>query len=558
VPTIIYVDNDDEITSAAARIRLTDAGPVALVIPSGSRLSTSRINFRLLAREAQTHGRRLAIVAGEGSTRALAASAGLPVFGSVGEFEESIDGEASTAEPVAAAMPPVAPQNGRPTNARRTAQPTPATPPVAPAAAPVAPAPTPAPAANPRDERTSSIVLPGLLPGRLTLQRPTRAVAAALVALALLVLGVGAYLLLPSATIIVTPHQEPIGPLALSIRAHPAVTSPDPVAGVIPAQRLIFDLAAGDTFTVQGRRVAEAKASGRVTFRSYNTGGENTVPANSIVSTEGGIQFRTKSAARLARAQLVPGAPGFAVIPSRDTVDVVAVRAGTAGNVPPNAITVVPRGEDPVLTRVTNADPTAGGSHHEFPRIDPAGIAAAVAQLSNQPETAFDAVLAEPGRVPASLTAFAETRSMTSVPSVEPTTLLGQEVPTFDLQLTGTGSIVAVDESLVMALAADRLRAAATAGHAVVDGSVKTELGRPSIDGENVVFPLTARATQVRIVDQRSLVTLIKGKPLPQARAALEPFGDVQVTVWPDWVSSIPTIDGRIDLKVASPPMQAP
>ena len=71
--TIIYVDNDDEITSAAARIRVTDAGPIALVIPSGSRLSTSRINFRLLAREAQTRGRRLAIVAGEGSTRALAA-----------------------------------------------------------------------------------------------------------------------------------------------------------------------------------------------------------------------------------------------------------------------------------------------------------------------------------------------------------------------------------------------------------------------------------------------------------------------------------------------------
>ena len=48
--------------------------------PFGSRVATSRINFRLLAREAQANGRRLDIVAPDASARALAASAGLPVF----------------------------------------------------------------------------------------------------------------------------------------------------------------------------------------------------------------------------------------------------------------------------------------------------------------------------------------------------------------------------------------------------------------------------------------------------------------------------------------------
>jgi hypothetical protein len=88
--TVVYLDVEDEITSAASRIRAAEGPRVGLVLPSGSRVSTSRINFRLLAREAQANGRRLDIVAPDASARALAASAGLPVFASVGEYEAAI------------------------------------------------------------------------------------------------------------------------------------------------------------------------------------------------------------------------------------------------------------------------------------------------------------------------------------------------------------------------------------------------------------------------------------------------------------------------------------
>ncbi len=58
---------------------------VALVLPHGSRVATSRINFRLLARDA--HDRTASgcrSCAGDAATRALAASAGLPIFATVG------------------------------------------------------------------------------------------------------------------------------------------------------------------------------------------------------------------------------------------------------------------------------------------------------------------------------------------------------------------------------------------------------------------------------------------------------------------------------------------
>ena len=104
---ILYVDVDDEITSAAARIRRSEGSRVVLVLPYGSKVATSRINFRLLARDALIHEKRLSIVAPDGATRALAASAGLPVFATVAEYEGSLDdGERARAGGAAAAGPP--------------------------------------------------------------------------------------------------------------------------------------------------------------------------------------------------------------------------------------------------------------------------------------------------------------------------------------------------------------------------------------------------------------------------------------------------------------------
>ena len=87
-----YLDADDEITSAAARIRSSNATKVGLVVPYGSRISTSRMNFRLLSREAVVNNRRLSIIAADPATRALAASAGLPVFATVAEYEAALAG----------------------------------------------------------------------------------------------------------------------------------------------------------------------------------------------------------------------------------------------------------------------------------------------------------------------------------------------------------------------------------------------------------------------------------------------------------------------------------
>src|ERR1035437_9816432 len=86
---IYYLDVDDEITSAAARIRDSGDSRIALVLSVGSRVATSRINFRLLAGEAKHRNKHLAIIAADPTVQSVARSAELPVFASVGDYEKA-------------------------------------------------------------------------------------------------------------------------------------------------------------------------------------------------------------------------------------------------------------------------------------------------------------------------------------------------------------------------------------------------------------------------------------------------------------------------------------
>jgi Baseplate J-like protein len=605
---IIYLDVDDEITSAAARIRSAEERRVVLVVPGGSRLATSRINFRLLAREAQTRGRRLWIIAADGATRALAASAGLPVYGSVAEYEDSMEVPAPPAEhdggvsdaaaaprarrrrgtvtsdtegpaepetddgslgavDLAAAALPLAAAEAEVAAAGAAAAPSGATPldlGLAPVVAPrrIPPA---REAAPPQDAARREIVrtrdiesprrgepavgagasIPVLGPRReWPIGRTTAVIAGLVLALVLAVGGVGAYVFLPSATIVVTAHPVAIGPVDLTVRADPAATAVDPGNDTVPAQQLTFQVEVTDTFETKGTRVEETRARGEVTFQNYDTSSSNTVADGSIVSTEGGIQFRLRTSVTVPIAQAFP-----TFKTGEATVAIDAVRNGTAGNVPANAITVVPPGESPALLRVNNARATTGGSHKEFPQIGQDEIDAAVASLRKQLGTKFNALLANPTGVPEGMTLFPETKALgKGTPSTDPKDLLDKEVDSFDLGMTATGTVTAVDQNAVEEFAASEITGDVAEGHRLVEDSVKVTIGEPAVEGAVVTFQATATAQQVRELDAKSLLAQVKGKAVPDARSILERFGDVDLSVWPGWVTSIPTIDARVSL----------
>jgi len=584
---IFYLDIDDEITSAAARIRGTEDLVVVLVLPAGSRIATSRINFRLLAREAQQRSRRLSIVAPDASARALAATAGLAAFASTMEYESSVAQPASVGEKAAApatvpavgvAVQPRAPApDAGPDAGPAVAQARRLTPDelaardvaLAGGVAGGASGSTPGSASSVRDvdrdagrlgmlepHATAARLGPstGLGPEREQAATPRshRRRTALLVGLLVLVFlgvagGAAAYLLLPSASIVLTIRSAPLAPVEFVVTADPAATAPDPAAAVVPATRLEIPLTASGTFKSTGKRVDEAAAVGSARWTNCDPTRAYSIPRGTLVRTAAGIAFATDEAVFLPVAILNPPK-----ITCQDrAVSVTAAKTGPGGNVAAGTITVIPGQYNSVVIKVTNPAATAGGIRNEFPKVIQKDVTAALAALGKQLDAQLVAGAAAPAGLPAGSTAFPETATRgAATPTLDPTTLVDQEVAQFDLGVTATGTIVTVNQAPILALGEARLAAAVPADRDMVAGSALVTVRPGTVDAQRVRFGVTARAESAPRVDESALRTQLKGRSPAQARAILAPYGDATVTLWPSWATTIPTFDARVDLRV--------
>ncbi len=198
-----YLDNDDEITDAVARLRGTSDEHVVFVVPPGSRIATGRINFRLLAREAEMRAKEMAIASPDDKVRSLATAAGVLAAASVDEAEAALQrGD----------RPPAPSASGGSDDVT--------------GASPVA---VPASADG---ERAGALVW-----------RSQRLRLSVVVLLALALVGVfAASQLLPTAQITLQPRMSALGPVEVAVVALPAVTEVDAAGGRIPAVTLPIPL----------------------------------------------------------------------------------------------------------------------------------------------------------------------------------------------------------------------------------------------------------------------------------------------------------------------------
>lgn len=531
--TLVYLDVDDEITSAAARIRAAGADRVALVLPYGSRLATSRINFRLLAREATERGKQIEIICADSSARALALAAGLPVHPSVASFE----GRA-----------PVAKAPGGASGADRDESVGGAT-----AAAVIGGAEADDPDVA-DDTQTRVLTVPRRSSPRVPIvgpprppMRPRIAVALGVAVVALvLVAGFLAVEVLPSATIVLHPRSEAIGPLDFTVEARADATAPDAAALVIPARRVTFELQASDAFTATGVKTIDTKATGNVTFTNYDTSRANQIAAGSVVKTESGIEFITLATVTLPRAPILSS--------STSSVGVEAVVAGPGGNIGSDMIIVVPKGENAYLLDVTNREAITGGEDRQATQVSATDVETAKAAIGTALADQLNQQLAAGAGVPPALTMFPATAAVGEPDyAVDPASLVGTEATEFDLSATAEGTVLGVDPTPIRAISESRLESQVKAGWTLVATATRPTMGTPSAFGEIVTYPVTIIGAQLHDVDQVALLGSIKGLGLADARARLTAYGDVEITLWPDWVSKVPTNADRITFTLGDP-----
>jgi hypothetical protein len=124
-------------------------------------------------------------------------------------------------------------------------------------------------------------------------------------------------------------------------------------------------------------------------------------------------------------------------------------------------------------------------------------------------------------------------------------------VDTFSLALDATGTVIAVDSSPASSIGEAAIREALTAGYEIVAGSIEVTVGDGTVAEDGTIrIPVQATARQTRPIDAAALRAKVLGMSEADARAALAAYGAVDVVLWPGWVTSIPTTDGRVTLTV--------
>ncbi len=499
-----YLDNDAEITDAVARLRGTSDEHVIFVVPPGSRIATGRINFKLLAREAGSRAKDMAVVSADEQVRALATSAGVLAVATVDLAQAALErGD----------LPPT-------------------------------PAETLEPAAGTDATPPEAASLEGEPAGRLVWRSQRIRVATVLV-LALALVGVfAASQVLPSARITLQPRVSALGPIAVDVMALPSVLEPDVEHGQIPAVTLPIPLDVRGTFSASGSATIETRADGEVVFSSPEQPNEQAIPAGTRVRTPAGVEFQTTEAVTL---------PPTEADPAEVTAAVEAVRSGAEGNVPPGAISVVPSLEGQGIS-VRNPAETSGGRFEERPQVTAEDYDAAAVDLQNRLAGALVAYLRDPANTPPDLTVYPETAQLGTIEhDPAPEDLVGSNMAEFELGGSVLASVLAVDAGLVDDITRARLLAAVPEGTALLVDSVKLEHSEGTADGQRIHFGGQGDGQTSMLIDADALVEGVAGLPVSEAQAILQRFGEATVSVWPGFLTDLPADQERIELDVTEP-----
>ena len=549
-PALVYLEADDEITSVVRRLRSADPGRVVIVAPGRSRATSSLVALRLLARAADEADREVAVV-GDGLTRSLAAEAGLATYASVDD--------ARTADPSAAAEP--AEVRTAPIHVVRG----PVTDETAPTMAAVAAlSETTAEATSDAETRVVAVARPTPQPrqpsttSRATALRPARprpSWAAALAGLAIVVgaWGVLAAIILPAATITIAPRTEAIEPATDVV----VVDEPDRIAGTAEAAA---------TVTATGSYEINEPATGSVVFFNFNFF-DAEVPAGSLVATgaESGDQaFATGETIVVPAGSFDPIFGGITA--GEAPVGVTAAATGEGGNVAAEAIDTVLdpglaaqlRGFPSITERlVTNPEAASGGVATSGAEITQEDVDAAVAELREALQDQVETALAATGSAP-----FADAGEPAE-PQISGTDgLVGtRDADTTEISGTLAYDRLVADRAAVEAEAIERFAsdpATVPEGWQLVDGGTAVDIGEARRSGDGLEVDVTVTGRAAPMIDADDVVARSTGLSVEDAEAALAELGAASVEVWPGWVSTVPGMAWRVEVRIVDPEAEAP
>ena len=346
----------------------------------------------------------------------------------------------------------------------------------------------------------------------------------------------------PTATVVVAPRSRPLGPIEFNLRAGPD--------GEIPGALTLVanDLTQKYTHQATGERLEPIKATGVGRFTNRFTQ-EVRVVKGTIVRTRDNVRFQTTEEKVIPRSSL-DILPPFVKFGTVD-IPIVAIDAGTGGNVAANAITITERDD----FAVTNPQPTGGGEIKKFAVITASdyGLAAGRADAELQKRAVQKVEEWKKAEGAKGQVVYGPVTKVTAVTGSAG--LVGTEPPsgTFELTVTGTATGYSVPGAEPRATAISKLRQQAESDYDINEtAAVVDVVVGPALGDNGVRWTVRGSTLQYPQLKEAPLRTALAGREFGDAQAVIDGQGLElrSITVWPGWWPRFPFFDTRLQIKV--------
>jgi baseplate J-like protein len=349
--------------------------------------------------------------------------------------------------------------------------------------------------------------------------------------------GILAAVVLPQATITIAASASPIGPFEYDLRAGPE-------GDITDTQTRQAEVSRSFTSPTTGSRLEEKLARGVERFRNLTTN-DIKIPKGTVVQTSDGIRFQTMEDQTLPKSVILPFFYGEV------SINIVAIEAGTRGNVAQDRITRSPSPD----YQVTNPAPTQGGESNKIPVVSQADYDAAAGRSDGELASAADAQLKTwQGESPKDRIVLGTLVKRTGItPAAEVVGKEGQS--SFQLTVRGTATAFSVPANEPRQTALRRLAEEAPSENEIdreTAAKVETVI-EPSVDESGVRWRV--RATSMQYRRPTDIRAALVGRSFEEADpiASGRGFHIVRVVPWPSWWPRMPVLDYRITVEVVPP-----
>jgi hypothetical protein len=550
----LYLEVDEDITSAIDKLTKAPGDSVQIVVPKRSTMLQSIINLKLLKKAAESNGKDLVLVTGDRVATDLAGRVGLAVASSVGAKPVIVDtempAELKSNEEIIESDDPEPPVN-KPEKVKKSAKelfikhkevsPGPPVPP---------PLPEPDPEPTAAADVAASATKPKgpKVPNFNRLQRRVMWAGLAVV----LVAGYAGYMALGTSAKVVLYANGTKVDIDTTYSVDPNLSQTDKDKAVLAGQLVTVSKDLSGPFTPTGKKDVGTKSSGTITiYNCFDANTHNFVTGTRFQAPDGKI-FRSTADVS------VPGGSGTffgCTTPGTATVNVQADQNGDSYNEGPATYTLPglsatqQTGQNSISAK---GGQMSGGTSKIATVVTQSDVDSAKTDLVDKDKD--NAARDLKGRVPSGYLAI-DSSTATATSDISPAPAVNAEGSTATLSVKVTYTVLAVKESDYRGMLEAQEQKQVGDQNQIyddgLDGAQVTAGDKDSNGRQN--FHLTTEAYSGTKLDVAAIANQLKGKKYGDANdlAGRQPgVSHAEVTLTPGWATNLPNRADKIHVKI--------